>query len=195
MLDALLSVAGVASLLGLWRFLRSDDFGLFFVVGVVDALLLVLLHSVHLVVLAAVRALAVAGLDLVVIARVADLVLAIARVELLLHLFQLDIADVADIVSTLAIRVLLRRVVVVIQRLLAIGLFLLRVLLVLAARAVAFVVAGVLFASFVVVSVRVVVGVVAEGLRELLILGVRLVAHHAGVVVVGVALVVPAMML
>lgn len=155
------------------------------------ALLFVLFDSVHLVVLAAVRAFSVPGFHLVVVAGVANLVLAIAGVEFLFHLLQLDVADVADVVSALAGLVLLWRVVVLLLRLRPIGLFLLGVLLVLTARTVALVVAGVLFASFVVIAVRVgVVRVVAGVLAELLVLRVLLVAGPARIVIVGVCLIV-----
>ena len=60
--------------------------------------LLVLLHPAYLIVLAAVRALPLLGLHLVIVAVITNLIFAIARIELLLHILKISLAHVANIV-------------------------------------------------------------------------------------------------
>ena len=62
--------------------------------------LLVLLNPVHLIVLAAVRALPLLGMHLVIVTLIAYLIFAIAGIELLLDIFEISLAHVADVIPS-----------------------------------------------------------------------------------------------
>ena len=62
--------------------------------------LLVLLHPAHLIVLATVRALPLLVLYLVIVTVITNLIFAIARIELLLHILKISLAHVANIVPS-----------------------------------------------------------------------------------------------
>lgn len=62
--------------------------------------LLILLNPAYLIVLATVRALPLLGLHLMVVTLVTNLIFAITWIELLLHLFEIYPADVANIIPS-----------------------------------------------------------------------------------------------